>query len=215
MIDSVIQDLRYTARTLARAPGFAAVAVLTLALGIGATTAIFSVVNAVLLRPLPYERSAQLVRMYEHVPPAAAGGGPARRIPGIAVRELIELRTRSRTLSHAVATGAAMVTAACGDEAVRLFGAPMSAAAWPMLGVRPALGRWFTPAEEQEGAGAVMLLSDGAWQRCFQRDPNVVGRMLTFTGRAPGGLGGNVPLNVPFTIVGVMPAAFRFPGAAV
>jgi putative ABC transport system permease protein len=211
IFDSVGQDVRYAARTLRRSPGFAAIAIATLALGIGINTAIFSVVNAVLLRPLPYQDSDRLVRLYENVPAAGPGEARPRRLPGMNVRELLELRARSRTLSHVVSPGFAMVTASCGGEAMRLFGVPVSSGAFAMLGVQPALGRVFAPDEETTGPDAVIVLSDSAWQRCFQRDPAVLGKTVTFTGRAPGGLGGNVPLDVPFTVVGVMPPGFHYP----
>jgi len=207
----MIQDVRYALRGFAKNRGFTTVAVLTLALGIGATTAIFSVVNAVLLRPLG-RGSDRLVRLYENVPPETPDGR-TRRLPGMNVRELLEVRARSRTLSHVVANGFAMVTAACPMGAVRLFGTPVSASAFPMLGVQPAIGRWFEDSEEAAGRDHVILLSDAAWTRCFERASDVVGKTVTFTGRAPGGLGGTVPLDVPFTVVGVMAARFRFPGS--
>jgi putative ABC transport system permease protein len=208
----MIQDVRYALRGFVKNRGFTTVAVLTLALGIGATTAIFSVVNAVLLRPLPGRGSDRLVRLYENVPPETPDGR-TRRLPGMNVRELLEVRARSRTLSHVVANGFAMVTAACPMGAVRLFGTPVSASAFPMLGVQPAIGRWFEDSEEAAGRDHVIVLSDAAWTRCFDRASDVVGKTVTFTGRAPGGLGGTVPLDVPFTVVGVMAARFRFPGS--
>ena len=204
-------DVRYALRGFARNPGFTTVAVLTLALGIGANTAIFSVVNAVLLRPLPFKDSNQLVRLYEHVPPPADSNARPRPLPGMNVRELLELRARSRTLSHVVSIGFAMVTAACNEESVRMFGAPVSVATFPMLGVQPAMGRWFVTNEETPGTDTAIILSDDAWRRCFNRDPRVLGQTVTFTGRAPGGLGGTVPLGVPFTVVGVMPQGFHYP----
>jgi predicted permease len=204
-------DVRYALRGFAKNPGFTTVAVITLALGIGANTAIFSVVNAVLLRPLPFKDSNQLVRLYENVPVAGASNARPRRLPGMNVRELLELRARSRTLSHVVSIGFAMVTAACNEGSMRLFGAPVSVATFPMLGVQPAIGRWFLASEETPGADTAIILSDDAWHRCFNRDTCVLGQTVTFTGRAPGGLGGTVPLGVPFTVVGVMPPAFHYP----
>jgi putative ABC transport system permease protein len=205
------QDVRYAFRSLASNPGFALVAVLTLALGIGANTAIFSVVRAVLLKPLAYRDSSRLVRLYENVPAAESPTGRPRRIGGMDLRALLELRARSRALSHVISYSFAMVTATVRDEAVRLSGSPVAVATFPMLGVQPRLGRWFVPGEDAPGHDKVIVLSDGAWQRCFGGDPNVVGKAVTFTSRASGGLGGNIPLDVGYTVVGVMPRDFRFP----
>src|SRR6476469_8771337 len=124
-METLLHDLRFGFRMLRKAPGFTLVAVVVLALGIGINTAIFSVVNAVLLRPLPYQDSDRLVRLYENVPAAGPGEARPRRLPGMNVRELLELRARSRTLSHVVSPGFAMVTASCGGEAMRLFGVPV------------------------------------------------------------------------------------------
>jgi putative ABC transport system permease protein len=195
---------------LRRTPGFTAVAALTLALGIGATTAIFSIVNAVLLRPLPYPDSDRLVRLYENIPAAESPNGKPRRIGAVDTRDLLELRVHSRTLSHVITYSFATVTiSGCGD-AIRLRGAPVSTATFPMLGIQPMLGRWFTQDEELAGHDHVVVLGYNAWQRCFGRDPDVLGRVLTFTGRAAGPLGGNVALG-QYTVVGVMPAGFHFP----
>jgi ABC-type antimicrobial peptide transport system permease subunit len=209
-LDDARRDVRYALRMLGRSPGFTAVAALTLALGIGATTAIFSIVNAILLHPLPYESAERLVRLYENIPAAESPNSKPRRIGALDTRDLLELRAHSRTLSHVITYSFTTVTVSgCGD-AMRLRGAPVSAATFPMLGVQPLVGRWFTPDEERPGQDRVILLGHNAWQRCFARDPNVLGRVLTFTGRAAGPLGGNVTLG-QYTVVGIMPGDVHFP----
>ena len=208
-LDDVRRDVRYALRMLRRSPGFTTVAALTLALGIGAT-AIFSIVNAVLLHPLPYPSAERLVRLYENIPAAESPNSKPRRIGALDTRDLLELRAHSRTLSHVITYSFTTVTiSGCGD-AMRLRGAPVSGATFPMLGVQPLIGRWFTPDEERPGEDRVILLGNNAWQGCFARDPNVLGRVLTFTGRAAGPLGGNVTLG-QYSVVGIMPGDFHFP----
>jgi putative ABC transport system permease protein len=185
-----LRDVRHALRMLRRAPAFTALVVATLAVGIGANTAIFSVINAVLLRPLPYPDADRLVRLV---------AVPSR--PGIDVPELQELRARTRTLSH-VGTYLRVVRTMAGEgETIRLEGARISAAIVPMLGAIPQIGRAFTADEERAGADAVVLLSDAAWRRRFQRDPHIVGRIVLLDGRG-------------YEVVGVMPRDFAFPEAS-
>jgi len=180
-LDDLQWDLAYSLRSLRKTPGFTAIVVLTLALGIGANTAIFSVVHAVLMNPLPFDRSEQLVRLWERVPAAETPNGMARRVGGLDVRELLDLKARSRTLSHVVGYGFALVTIPGSAETVRLALAPVSAAAFPMLGVQPMLGRWFTPRDEESGE-RIIILSDRAWHRYFGGDPQVLGKTVRFNG---------------------------------
>jgi putative ABC transport system permease protein len=185
------QDLRYGLRMLAKNPGFTAVAVIALALGIGANTAIFSVVNTVLLRPLPYKDPERLVMVFED----SSKHGFPRDVPTTA--NYLDWRDQNQVFeSMAAIAGASFNLTGVGDPE-RIVGYRISAALFPMLGVSPQLGRWFTPDEDQAGANRVMIMSHRLWQRRFAGDPNIVGRALTLNG-------GSV------TVVGVMPADFRF-----
>ncbi len=195
MIATVWQDLRYAARTLRKTPGFTAVVVLTLALGIGATTAIFSVVNAVMLRPLPYANANQLVVIW----------GSLRR-PGleeivVSAAEYSDFTVRMRAFSAIAAydtVGLNLTGLPGNDGPERLQGAVTTASFFPLFRVSPILGRTMVPAEEQPGHEQVVVLSHALWQRRFQSDPGIVGRSLTLDGKQ-------------FEVVGVMPAGFRFP----
>jgi len=205
--DDLGQDIRYTWRSFARDPGFTAVAVLTLALGIGATTAIFSVVNAVLLRPLPYPHADELVLPSENVP---AADSPTRRplhTEGLELGEFLEIQRRARAFSYAAAYETALVTVAGGTDSVREEIVRATAATFPMLGVPPLVGRWLDARDEQPGA-RVVLLSYGAWQRYFGGDAGVIGRTLAFNGDR---FAGDIALGERYTIVGVMPPLFRYP----
>ena len=199
-MDSLLQDLRYAARTLRRAPGFSAVAIVTLALGIGANTAIFSVVNAVLLRPLPYADADRLVRIVGSVAPTDTLQGPARRVAGMTVADIAPFRAETKTLSHVGFYIPVPVTLVAGDEAIRLEGTRIAVDGLAMLGIRPIVGRIFEPKEEVSGGDAVIILSYPLWQRAFAGAADVVGRSLTLDGRA-------------YTVVGVMPRGFDFPDA--
>jgi len=197
-IDDLVRDIRFAARLLRRHSGFTAVAVVTLALGIGANTAIFSVVNAVLLRPLPYDRSDRLVRITEHQVSADTGAPVAPRIV-INPQQLDALRA-ARTLSHVgMYAGRPFSMTVVSDEGPhRLAGERVSPEVLSMLGVRPLLGRTFEPHEEKPGSNAVAVLSYGAWQREFSGRSDILGHTVSFDGRG-------------YSIVGVMPSGFEFP----
>jgi predicted permease len=205
-LDDVRRDVSYAARGLARNPGFATAAVLTLALGIGATTAVFSVVDAVLLRPLPYPGSDRLVRIVERLP--ARAGGPLGRRTGMTWTEFAEWHARSTTLSamaYAVTPPITLMPTSAGSA--RLTGALVSSNTIGMLGGRPLLGRTLDPSDEAAGSG-VVVLSAGAWRRYFQADPGIVGRTVSLKTLGPeaGLLDGT-----PRTVVGVMDPSFDFP----
>ena len=197
-LDILLQDLRYTFRTLRRDAGFAAFAILIVGLGIGASATIFSVVSALLIRPLPFSDSGRLVWIENT---GDEGDLSAQTVP---VGPFVDLRDQTQSLSAIAAyyafygLGDSKLT---GDgEPERLSGVPVSQNLFPLLGVQPQLGRLFT-AEECKGNLPVVLLSAGLWKRRFASDPGIAvegrGRKLTLNGR-------------PFTVIGVMPASFDF-----
>ena len=192
LLTDFLQDLRYAARILWKNPGFTAVAVIALALGIGANTAIFSVVNTVLLRPLPYKDSEQLVMVWED----ASRQGYPRDTPAAA--NYVDWRDQNSVFSGmaAIADNSFNLTGVGDPE--RLKGRLVSANLFPLLGVDPQLGRVFTAAEDQPGSQKVVLLSHRLWQRRFGGDPAIVSKTLTLN-------------DETYTVVGVMPARFQFP----
>ena len=206
-LEDLRRDVFYAARGLARNPGFAAAAVVTLALGIGAATAVFSVVNAVLLRPLPYPDSDRLVRIVERLPPRGANAAPGWRT-GMSWTEFSEWRARATTLSamaYVVTPPITLMPTAAGSA--RLSGALVSANTFAMLGGRAALGRTLDGRDEAAGSN-VVVLSDGAWRRYFGADRGVVGRavVLKTLGPEAGFLDGT-----PRTVVGVIDPSFDYP----
>jgi predicted permease len=198
LVESVWQDGRHAFRMLRRSPGFSAVAILTLALGIGANTAIFSVVNAVLLRPLPYKDADRLVRIFEIMPPRDGSIEPLRRASPLGVSDVAALASRTRTLSHVGVAFPTIVTLAGHDGPVRLGGLRVSQPLFAMLNPQPALGRIFEPREGVPGADTVVILSHAAWQRHFGGNPNIVGQTLSLNERG-------------YSIVGVMAQDFLSP----
>jgi putative ABC transport system permease protein len=198
--DQLRQDVVYATRQLAGAPLFTAVAVVTLALGIGANTAIFSVINAVLLRPLSYKNPDQLVRFIENFPAPRGSDSPLFRVPGMDLGELATLRAQAQTLSHVAAFAPATMMLARDDETVRVQGAQVSSDTFPMLGTQALIGRTFESGEDTPAAAAVVVLNYGVWQRLFGGDPHIVDRVVTLDGTRR-------------SIVGVMPRGFEFPDA--
>ena len=191
-MQTLLQDLRYGARMLRKKPSFTIVAVITLALGIGANTAIFSVVDAVLLRPLPYPAPEQLVMLWSSMKPQGITQS------GSAMPDYREWRDQNRSFAG---LGAFYYSdynlAGAGFEPERAQGAHVTANLFDVLSVKPALGRGFLPEEEQFGRHHVVLLSHGLWQRRYGSDPNIVGRAITIGGDS-------------FTVVGVMPEGMAF-----
>ncbi|HEV2489546.1 MAG TPA: ABC transporter permease [Candidatus Acidoferrales bacterium] len=183
-MQSLWQDLRYGIRMLAKAPGFTAVAVLTLALGIGANTAIFSVVNAVLLNRLPYEHPDQLVSLYWSRAKAQQSSIP--------YLNLLDWQRDNTTFSSIAGYDFTSVNMTGKGEPERLQGMRVSANFFSTLGEKPLLGRTFRPEEDQLGAAPVALLGDGFWKRAFAASANVLGQGITLDGMA-------------YTVVGVVP----------
>lgn len=203
-LESVWQDFRYAIRTLRKSPGFAVVAIVTLALGIGATTAIYSVVDTILLQPLPFPESDRLVRIIENFPSAAQGRPLLQR--GLTHQEFLDWRTRATTLSDATAVipmSQRMVRTR--DGAAGLWGAMASANTFALLGVQAMLGRTLGGGDEVNPD--VVVLSFDTWRRHYNADPAVVGTALEF--RA-GALLPPLPPRL-LTVVGVLPADFEFP----
>src|ERR1700722_7436979 len=189
-LEDFVGDLKFGTRMLRKNPGFAATAILTLALGIGANTAIFSVVNTVLLQPLPYRDPGRLVWADEYNPRFNDYAVPNPEYTNWA------LNNHTFAAMGALGNGGPMnLTQAGVPEQVE--GGLMTPSLLEILGVRPQLGRWFTPEEGLPGAANVVLLSDSLWRRKFNADPNIVGKSMTLN-------------QDSYTIVGVMPASFRF-----
>jgi len=202
-LEDALTDVRHTVRSLRRAPAFTAVAVVTLALGVGANTAIFSVVNAVLLRPLPFERADRFVRVVMTIPAQVTGSTERRDPVRLTPMELDQLRTAARTLSTAGMADATIMNLRGRDP--RLQGAIVSAALFESLRARPLLGRVLAAADEAAGAPPVILLSYDTWRRHFGEDPQIVGRTVTIDPV----LGPRV--STDYTVIGVMPEGFQFP----
>ncbi|HEV8581605.1 MAG TPA: ABC transporter permease [Thermoanaerobaculia bacterium] len=191
-LEDLVQDVRFGLRTLARNPGFTLVAVLTLALGIGANTAIFSVVDGVLLRPVPVERADRLMVVWETDRDSGTTREPS------SVPDYLDFQERSRTFDGLAAfAGAEVNLIPAQGEPVRLAALAVSHEYLPMLGVRPMLGRGFTAADDNLGAPDVALIGEGLWRRLFAGAPSAVGRTIRFDDR-------------PTTVIGVLPDAGDF-----
>ncbi len=189
---TALQDLRYGLRMLRQKPGFTMVAVIALAIGIGANTAIFSAVNAILLRPLPYDAPDRLVYIWD--------SNPSIGFPRFSSSALnfSDWRRQSKSFEYLCALLSWNLNMTGRGEPERLQGARASADIFPMLGVKPLLGRTFLPEEDQAGKNRVVLLSEVLWQRRFGADRNVIGQAITLNGES-------------YTIIGIIPPEFRVP----
>jgi predicted permease len=186
----MLTDLRYAFRQLLKSPGFTAVAILTLALGIGANTAIFSVTNAVLLRALPYKDPDRIVSINKIENQFGLGG--------LTAGAFLDFREQSTAFEHLAAYDEDEFTLTGNGDAERVVCSGVSSALFPLLGVNPSLGRTFSPQEEQIGHDQVVVVSESFWRRRTGGDPNFVGQTITLNDKV-------------YTVVGVMPAQFQFP----
>jgi predicted permease len=189
-IDDLGSDLRYAVRIFARQPVLTGIAVVTLSLGIGANAAIYSVLNAVLLRPFPFPDADRLVLVNERL---RSGGGTSPTIP-----EILDIRARTRSLDAVTFYDTRNTQVDGSAEPARVEAARVDPALLPLLSVRPALGRLLTAEDSSEGSARVLLLTDGFWRRNFGAAPDVIGRTMMVDGAA-------------HTVVGVLPAEFSFP----
>ena len=192
-MENLIKDIRYGVRSILKRPGFSLIAIVTLALGIGANSAIFSVVNGILWRPLPYPNPEQLVMAWEN---HTARGGPAQE--WFSPPDLEDWRAQNKTLSHFSALNDWAPTLTGSDEPLPLIGSAVSYDMFNLLGVAPAMGRSFAPEEDQVNAPNVVVLSNELWQQRFNSDRQIVGKSISLNQES-------------YQVIGVMPAGFRFP----
>src|SRR5262249_23008055 len=188
----MIKDVQFALRQLLKQPGFTLIAVLTVALAIGATTAVLSLVNALLVRPLPYRDPQRLVLLLQHFK-----SQNLERIP-VSPPEFVEYEARAHSFEKLGAFGYTSFNLAAEDRPERIAGATVTAGVLPLLGVSPIKGRFFEPQECTLGRDDVVIISARLWERRFNSDQQIVGKKLLLNGKS-------------FTIVGVMPASFDFP----
>src|SRR5713226_5515619 len=194
MLETTLQDVRYGIRVLFKNPGFTLIAILTLALGIGVNTAIFSVVYGVLLRPLPYKNGGQLVIIHQK-----AGQGHQADVP-FSVKEVFDYRDQNHTL-ESVVEHHTMFLLLGKDTAERVQTAVVSANFFDVLGVKPLLGRTFRASDETPNSDAVLVLSYKYWQARHGGDPNIVDQVFQMNNR-------------PHTVIGVLPPIPEYPAAS-
>ncbi|MGH9777795.1 MAG: ABC transporter permease [Candidatus Acidiferrales bacterium] len=194
-METLWQDIRYGARQLARSPGFTAVAVLTLALGIGSTTLVFSLANGLLVRPLPYAEPQRLVAVEEFDPlrPAASFG--------VAFPNYLDFRARTRLLGDVAVFTEGLATIRGEGEAERVRAASVTDGIFPLLGVQPILGRVISKQEDSPDGPRAVVLGQDLWQRRYGGNPSILGQTVQIG-------------TQPYTVVGVMPSSFRFPERA-
>jgi len=191
-----MQNLRYAFRVLAKQPLFTAIVILTFALGIGANTAVFSVLNAVLLRPLPFREPQNLVALGEY--DVREKTDPGTEIESISYLDYVDWRDQNKVFERvAVYTNQSVSTLTDGNEATHVQGEAVSADLFQLLGIQPLLGRTFLPQEDEPG-NHVVILSHGLWQRRFGDDRSIIGKSITLDGQL-------------FQVIGVMPPQFVFP----
>src|SRR5438309_4514590 len=194
-VEQLGQDLRYTLRTLRRAPAFAALVIGTLAVGIGANATIFSVVDAVFLRPFPYAAPERLVQIFQTAKDRPSNYGNS------SLPNFQDWRKAVHTFAGLVGAMGGGANLTTGSEAERITTISATANLFDVLGVHPVIGRGFAAREDEGGGANVAVLSDGFWRRRFGGDPGVIGRVIDIDGK-------------PMTIIGVMPRDFVFPAGA-
>jgi predicted permease len=197
-IETTWRDIRFGVRALVHSPIFAVVTVLSLALGIGANTAIFSVVNGLLLRPLPYPESEQIVDVW-HTPPQQSFPGLDRF--SVSPANYLDWKAQSNAFEQMAIYTYTGLSLSTSNDPLPLIGAAVSSDFFSVLRTNAMQGRTFTPDEEQPGRDQVVVISHGLWQRAFGANPNIVGQTLTLNSRS-------------FTVVGIMPAGFQLPREA-
>lgn len=198
LLRNLLSDLRFSLRTLRRSPAFSAAAVVVLALGIGANTAIFSVVNAVLLRPLPFDDPSRIMQVW-HVPPAQSFPGLTRF--AVSPANYLDWRSQSASFEEMAAYGFRSFTVGGSERPEAIQAGAVASDFFPLLRMRPLLGRTFMPDEDRPGQDKVVVLGYNFWRDHFASDPNVLGRNLLLDG-------------AKYSIVGVMPEALQFPSWA-
>jgi putative ABC transport system permease protein len=192
---NLIGDFRYGLRILLRNPGFTLAAIAVLALGIGANTAIFSIVNAVLLRPLPYEDPSRIMQVW-HVPPAKSF--PGMSFFSVSPANYLDWQSQNRSFEKMAAYGFRSFTVGGGERPAAIRGAAVAPDLFSILRVQPALGRTFSPEENRPGQGNVVILGNKLWRDHFASDLSIVGRNVTLNGQT-------------YSVIGVMPPKFKFP----
>jgi predicted permease len=197
-LGTVWRDVRFGVRTLIKSPAFTVVAVLSLALGIGANTAIFGVVNSILLRPLPYPEPERLMAVW-HTPPQESFPGADRF--SVSPGNYLDWKEQSRAFEQMAIYQYAGLSLSAGADPVPVTGAAVSSDFFSVLRTRVDRGRTFFPEEEQPGREQVVILGHGLWQRAFGADPNLIGRTVNLNSRS-------------YSVVGIMPAGFDFPASA-
>ena len=193
-MNTVWQDIRYGLRVMRKNPGFIVIAVFALALGVGANTAIFSVVNAILLNPINYESPDQLVMVWEKSAKRGFGQIPT------SLPNFTDLRTDNKSLADLGAFADSNFNLTGGDQPERVLGVRVTATLLSLVGIKPLHGRLFVAGEDEPQANKVLILSNQLWQRSFGANPNIVGQNVALNGDS-------------YTVVGVMPAGFKFPPA--
>src|SRR5262249_29660311 len=195
VMDTLLQDLRYAGRTLVKTPGFAALTIACLALGVGVNSTIFSVVDTVAIRPLPFRHPDRLVSLHTTHQANGIDHGD------VSFLDARDWKERARVFADIATVTGRSLTLSDGDEPERFTGATVTWNMFPMIGVQPVIGRQIREEEDRPGAARVVLLSYGVWQRRYAGDPSIVGRTITVNGNA-------------HTVIGVMPPRFQFPEQA-